>query len=115
MLKPNVGTGNDESPQLCIRISPDKTSVVITLVGEIDIATLPALQEALDAVSRDGHESVELQLAEVTFMCAHTISVFHRSRAKLAQSGGKLVLRNPSPMTRRVLAICEGDPPLNVC
>lgn len=98
--------GSDGSQQLRIEIGRNSSGAVITLAGEIDMATLPVLQEALDAVQRDGHDHVEVQLAQVSFMSAGTLTVLQRAHAALAESGGKLVVVGPNLLIRRILTIC---------
>jgi anti-anti-sigma factor len=72
------------------------------IVGDIDLATAPALA---DALARCG-PSVDLDLGHCTFLDSSGVSVLVEARAH-AVPGLKIV--NASPPVRRVLALCGLD------
>src|SRR5687767_2131269 len=79
--------------------------VVMSLFGELDIATAPQLLAAVGA-ALDGEDTVILDLAEMSFIDSQGIKVLAEAH-KRAQSGRvrRVVLRSPQPQTRQVLEI----------
>jgi anti-sigma B factor antagonist len=81
-------------------IAPDLTTVVIC--GELDAATLPALSARLAEVLAARPRHLVFDLAHVGFIdCAATRLI--ASTAGLLPTGGRPVLRHPSPAVRRIL------------
>ena len=76
---------------LRVTAMPDGTG--LRLVGEIDIETGQLLARAL-AEFVDGHESVDLDLREVTFVDVAGARVLVRAAQQL-HNGRRLVLRHP--------------------
>ncbi len=74
----------------------------LKLAGELDLATVPRLRDALlDFAPMDG---VRLDLSQLTFLDStglHAILALARSR----RGDGSVVLLNPSPAVMRVLEI----------
>lgn len=87
------------SDRLRVRIERDGR---VSLAGELDIATVPALEEALADLSSDG-ASLVLELAELTFMDSTGLRAFVRV-ARQREAVGRLVLRGP---TGRVLEVLD--------
>jgi anti-sigma B factor antagonist len=77
-------------------------AVVLELRGELDVATVPLLREALAATAGT---TVVVDLQELTFMDSSGISAFIHARKQLARDGHRLLLTRPSPNVRRVLDI----------
>jgi anti-anti-sigma factor len=84
-------------------------SVVATLAGELDLATRPELDIALDKAIGEDVPTVVLDLADVTFVDASSLRSFGEAAQRLRAEGRTLVLRNPSRLTRRLLAITDID------
>jgi anti-anti-sigma factor len=79
----------------------------LRLSGEIDIATCPTLVEALNAVVAHPGGDVLLDCSRVTFFGVAGVGALVEARKELDRSGRRLVVRNPSPIVRRVLHIFE--------
>ena len=77
---------------------------VVTLCGEIDLHTAPALEQALQGVIGLGGTSVALDLADVSFVDSTTLAIVLRYHERLQDRGGKLVLVTED---RRVLRTFE--------
>jgi anti-sigma B factor antagonist len=77
---------------------------VVTLTGEIDLHTAPALGHALDGVVGLGGTSVALDLAEVSFIDSTVLGVLLRYHERLRDLGGGLVVVTED---RRVLRTFE--------
>ncbi|QXC61525.1 STAS domain-containing protein [Aquihabitans sp. G128] len=98
----------DDAPRtalLDLDVAPGATST-ITLVGELDPATAPQLEEAIDGLLGDGTvDRVVLDLTGLTFLDSSGLRVFVTARQSLADRGGELALRGPSANTQRLLDI----------
>lgn len=79
---------------------------IVTIHGEIDVATSPALHETLDDVlARDAH-LVTLDLTRLTFIDSSGLGVLVGAHKQLRQAGGDtIVLRGMQEPVRRVFEI----------
>jgi anti-sigma B factor antagonist len=77
---------------------------VVTLTGEVDLYTAPALEQSLEGVVALGGTSVAVDLAEVTFVDSTTLEVLLRYHERFRGLGGGLVIVTDD---RRVLRTFE--------
>jgi anti-sigma B factor antagonist len=77
---------------------------VVTLSGEIDLHTAPALEQALEGVLGLGGTAVALDLADVSFVDSTTLGVLLRYHEQFKGRGGELVVVTAD---RRVLRTLE--------
>jgi anti-anti-sigma factor len=80
-------------------------SGVLLLRGELDLATVQDLQDAIDEILVPG-EPIILDLAQLTFLETSAIRCLIRNGAK---SGHPVVLRNASASVRRILDRADGQ------
>jgi anti-sigma B factor antagonist len=97
----------DDDFEVMVSVDVD---TVLWVRGELDIATAPTLRRLLAAAHprRDlGRDDVSLvvDLSGVTFIDASGLGVLVDSARWLGRDGRTLVLRDPSPWTRRLLDI----------
>ncbi|MCW2640805.1 MAG: hypothetical protein JWP76_3111 [Dactylosporangium sp.] len=78
---------------------------VIAVSGELDMSNAHLIAELAEDILRDKPLRLVLDLARVTFFCADGVRALLRIRRAVAAEAGQLVLRDPSPITLRVLAI----------
>lgn len=84
-------------------------TTVIAVGGELDPCVSPLLAELVDEIlSVTAPRRLVLDFAGVNFMCAAGIHALLSARRSVAARDGQLSLRNPSAITRRVLA-ATGD------
>ena len=93
------------APELRLDLSCQWPLAVITVGGEMDMSTVPQLEDLIDQVVQQRPQLVVLDLADVAFFCAAGVSALIRSRDAVAAAGGQLLLRALSAKTQRVLAI----------
>ena len=84
--------------------SPDRT--VVWLRGEHDVSTVAVLSEAMARAIALDDADVVVDLSEVQFMGAATVTVIIRAREFLRLRSRSLVLRSPSECARRILELC---------
>jgi anti-anti-sigma factor len=81
-------------------------AVIVTMAGEFDLSVEKMFAQAVtDGVVRDGHTTVVLDLAAVTFLDSSGIRALLVARQRALACGTQLVLRRPSPPVQRVLAL----------
>ena len=74
------------------------------LVGELDLATVPALKAALGPLA--GHGPMTLDLTELTFIDSSGLNAIMQ-HARSSNGDGPLTLANPSAHVSRVLEIVQ--------
>jgi anti-sigma B factor antagonist len=98
----------DETPRTALLdLSVDAgPSATITLVGELDPATAPLLDQQIEQLLTDESVTrVVLDLSGLTFLDSSGLRVFVTAREALTSRGGELALREPSANTQRLLDI----------
>ncbi len=78
---------------------------VVTVTGEVDVATCELLREGLLRVVTDEHDrDLVVNLAGVTFIDSAGVGVLVGAWRRLGTRRGSLALAAPSPQVRRILA-----------
>jgi anti-sigma B factor antagonist len=85
-------------------------SVVIAVVGELDIATAPALVAFLQNNVRDSDGRLTLDLSELGFIGAAGLGLLVGLRARMQRQDAVLSLIGASDQLRRLLKITGLDP-----
>lgn len=84
----------------------EQGTVVVRVVGEVDLASAPALREALvDLIDGQGVLALRLDMAHLTFIDSTGIGVLVRALRAIRQKGGELTIANCRPSTVRILEI----------
>jgi anti-sigma B factor antagonist len=78
---------------------------VVTVAGEVDIQTSPALEDQLASVVNQGHGSVVVDLSGVTFLDSTGLSALIGGLKRCQAVGGELRLVSPRPNVRKVLEV----------
>ncbi|MER5529887.1 STAS domain-containing protein [Streptomyces sp. NPDC002677] len=92
-------------PQLNVHRHDRDTRALITLAGEIDLATAPQVSEALAECLSDGIRSIDVDLTAVTFCDASGLNAFLTAFRLVTDAGMTLRLRYPSQAVARVIEI----------
>jgi anti-anti-sigma factor len=82
--------------------------VVLRLDGELDVATVPLLQEQLDRATRAGG-AVVIDLTGLRFIDSSGLHLLVRAEEQLRASGGQLMLVHGPPAVRRVFELTGLD------
>jgi anti-sigma B factor antagonist len=100
------------------RFGPD---ALVTVQGELDIATLPELERAVTRMRAQGLERLVIDLRRVEFLDSMSIELLLRVHGELADTGADLVVvRGPRAVDRifdlmelgRVLTLVDEPPDL---
>ncbi|HEX6476067.1 MAG TPA: STAS domain-containing protein [Acidimicrobiales bacterium] len=90
-------------------ISDDTDPPVLTVRGEVDLASAPKLAAAMTELMDRGHTNVALDLGSVEFIDSSGLGVLVGSLRRLREDGGDLVLRAASPAVTRILELTGLD------
>ena len=96
-------------PALSTRVSRTGSTVSVALCGELDLATAEALRRCLAPLilSDPPPQRLVLDLGELAFLDASGISALLTAQRGLAARGGRLELRSPSRLVRRVVRVLD--------
>lgn len=83
----------------------DSTPPVITVSGEIDVATAPQLREALHGVIARGEATVVLDLLGVTFLDSTALGVLVGALKRCRELGGELHVVVADPRIVKIFEI----------
>ena len=96
---------SSDKPSFLLAVDLAGAQPVVRLVGEVDMATSPAVKNILAELVEGGHLAVIVDLSEVTFMDSSGLHTLVDAQRRLSDSGGKVVLRKPGPAVDRLLQI----------
>jgi anti-anti-sigma factor len=104
VLTREIDSGRD--PELILMTPSVGPLTEVEAIGIIDYSNSGLLTCLVDRLLTEyAPRWLVLDLAEVRLLDAAGITALLRSQASCADQGGRLILRNPSPMTCRVLDI----------
>ncbi|MGW0841263.1 STAS domain-containing protein [Streptomyces sp. NPDC002787] len=92
-------------PQLTVHRHDRTTRALVTLSGEIDLATAPLVYAALAGCLRDGMRTIDVDLTAVTFCDASGLNPFLTAFQLGAGAGTILRLHHPPPAMARVIEL----------
>ena len=114
MFKPPELTLTEPSFEL--RLSQTAETLVVGVVGEVDMATAPELAQAVDAeVLNESVRRVVVDLTDVTFLDSSALNALVQGQRELTER--KIVFRVVSPAdqnVRRIFEIAQLAVPLGV-
>ena len=87
--------------ELDLGVERHNGTTVVTVAGEIDMATAAELRECL--VGTQGHVIVDLR--GVSFLDSSGIGTLASARTRLLKTGGDLRLRKPQKIVRKALEV----------
>ena len=88
-----------------IRLREDAMGVTVAVTGEVDLATAPTLMRALRLAGVGDPSLVVIDASTLTFIGACGLGVILAARQAQRSHSGTLVIRHPSRMLTRTLAI----------
>jgi anti-sigma B factor antagonist len=89
---------------LAIDVSARGDATVVTLAGDLDIQTAPAVRDRLDELSASGGVVV-IDLSAVEFLDSSGLGAFVGAAGALGRTGGSLRLACPRPHIQKILGI----------
>jgi anti-anti-sigma factor len=114
-LEVQTGTRAEATPApLDVRRVDHPLGVVLTLGGELDLATVPVLQEQLDDAMR-GKAAVVIDLSRLKFIDSSGLDLLVRAERHQRDSGAQLVLVRGPRAVHRVFALTSLDSHFEFC
>jgi anti-anti-sigma factor len=101
--------GPADPPYLSITTDHLGQRVVLRLRGELDVSNLDSLRQALDSLLETGPQALAVDLAKLSFADCGGLSVLVSAHKRLAEQGQGLILTDPQPLVRRLLAVTGLD------
>jgi anti-anti-sigma factor len=98
---------SEARPSFGVTLTEQAEGVIVRVVGEIDIVTAPVLQRHLASAIASGRPTIVIDLSETTFLDARGVGVLVAARKQVGRSGGRIVIRQPPPLVRRVLEVAD--------
>ena len=103
--KPQPPPPAGHAPPLDIVAAPTPYGALVSIGGELDLATVPRVSAALSAEPVAGARAVVVDLAGVTFMDSTGLAALLDFERELAAPGGRLVLACPEGPARLLLDV----------
>ncbi|MFV0133164.1 STAS domain-containing protein [Streptomyces sp. HMX87] len=94
-------------PQLNVHRQDRGPRALFTLVGEIDLATVPLLRTSLAQCFHDGTRTVDVDLTAVTFCDVSGLNVFLAASELSKEAGMILRLHRPPQSLARVVEVTD--------
>jgi anti-anti-sigma factor len=101
-------------PSLRLQIVDEGAATVAFVAGDVDADSAPELVAAVQQLAGDRPVRLVLDLAGVTFFGAAGLHALLDAQRLVTAASGRLVLRDPSPMTCRVLDALNAWKPFTV-
>jgi anti-sigma B factor antagonist len=87
---------------------------VVHVSGELDLATVPALREALLSLITADHPFVVVDLTDVSFIDSTALSALTMAHKRLSDQGGEMRLVMANPVIKEVFEITALDDVLSI-
>src|ERR1700760_4378336 len=105
----DIGSWSADEPlpgQLAVDISVEDDTSVLTLSGELDLASTPILERELETVESGGAKKILIDLTGVGFMDSTGLQALLRARERaMTQAGVQLSLRRGPHQVQRVFEL----------
>ncbi len=100
----------DVSPDFAVEVASADGETIVTARGDIDVTTAPRLRAALTQAQTGVRDDVAdrrvvVDMSQVTFLNASGLGVLAGAAVRARRAGGEILLRDPTPMTVRILEI----------
>ncbi|MFI1396020.1 STAS domain-containing protein [Streptomyces sp. NPDC020681] len=92
-------------PQLTLYRHDKNSRALITLAGEIDLATAHLVRRTLAQCLHDGIRTIDIDLTTLTFCDLTGLNAFLDASHATSAAGGSLRLHYPPPVVARLLAL----------
>jgi anti-anti-sigma factor len=91
---------------VCVRTGNGTRAAQVTVDGELDMFTAPALEQAIaDVLAGAGDAGIELDMTGVSFMDSTGLRALLAARQRADSAGCRLRLVGAAPSVRRVLEL----------
>lgn len=99
---------------LDVRVEGSEAHRVVRVSGECDLASAPALQEALQPLRPPDVTLVTIDASDLDFVDSTGLGVVLGAMRRLREAGGDLEIADPSPAVRKALRLTGLDKILRI-
>jgi len=99
----------DQAPDLGILVRASGDEVVISVAGELDLVTAPAVLRQVQALACLPVEALTIDLAAVEFLDSSGLNMLNQVRLLAAERRLPFTLASVPPCAQRVLEVTEMD------
>jgi anti-sigma B factor antagonist len=99
--------------QLQLELRHENGRAIVRLQGELDLATAPLLEKAIEGIDPDS-SIVVLDLQGLNFIDSTGLRTFLAAKERVCERGGELAVTRGSPQVQRLLALTRADEHLHV-
>ena len=103
-----------ESGLLKIDVERSRDQLVLSISGELDLATAPLLQEHLLEAAQTDLSEVVVDLEHATYIDSSGLGVLVSAHNRLMARGGSLVICSPTPRSMKLFEIAGLSSYLNI-
>ncbi len=96
-------SGSSVQSQFRVDVRRERDAAVISLGGELDLASGPELEAELEAIAGDGIDLVVIDLRELEFMDSTGLSILLKAHQRLTASGCEMGLVRGGAQVQRLL------------
>jgi len=96
-------------PELRVEVSGPAEAPLVTVSGELDVATSPRLRRHLDDAVDAGARDVRVDLSLVGFMDSSGLGTLMAVHHRLREHGGNITIVGATPAVRKILEITALD------
>jgi anti-sigma B factor antagonist len=93
------------APAIEILLEPERDTIRVVPVGELDLATVPLLRDELERLLVDGFKSVVIDLRRLDFMDSSGLRLLLEANGHARNDGWELALIQGPEAVRRVFEI----------
>ena len=97
------------APQFAARVDVRNGVASIALSGELDVTTVPVLEDHLARFEGAGVSAIMIDLRELTFLDRSAMQAFLAARERANQNGHRLILVGASPGARRLFELTDTE------
>jgi anti-sigma B factor antagonist len=97
-----------------VSVRDDGDAVTVTVDGEVDVATAPALRDELYRLIDRGTKRIVVDLGGMDFIDSTGLGVFVGALKRSREGGGELELRSLKPAARKIFDITGLSPAFNI-
>jgi anti-sigma B factor antagonist len=92
-------------PELTLATDHDGNRAVVTVTGELDAYSAPAVEEEVSRLLEKGVDDLVFELSGTKFLDSSGLRAILTAQRRIADRDGRLALRAPSEPVRRLLDI----------
>jgi anti-sigma B factor antagonist len=108
------GSNAADPPDLDIAIERDDQVAVVSVTGELDLASVPQLRSCLTDLIGRGEVRLVVDLGGVTFCDSTALGVFVGAHRRVTASNGRIEFHQPPASLRNLLVVSGLDQILTV-